>query len=174
MIKADWRTLVIGREIAYWTVTGMVTHSRKGKKVQLTCVCGRTETRLIYDLLYGRSRSCGCRKNEHLRGPNSSFWKGGRQVLKSGYVLVYAPGHPNSQKNNRILEHRLVMSQVLGRPLKPHENPHHKNGNKQDNRPDNLELWSTHQPKGQRIEDKTAWAIEWLQEYAPQVLRGMP
>jgi len=47
---------------------------------------------------------------------------------------------------------------------------HHKNGDRQDNRPDNLELWSSRQPKGQRTEDKVEYAIEILKQYAPERL----
>lgn len=68
-------------------------------------------------------------------------------------------------------EHRVVMECVIGRPLWPDENVHHRNGSKSDNRPENLELWSTSQPKGQRIEDKVAWAIEMIERYDPERLR---
>lgn len=65
---------------------------------------------------------------------------------------------------------RFVMEGLLGRPLYPHENVHHKNGQRGDDSPENLELWSTSQPSGQRVEDKTAWALEWLAQYAPEKL----
>lgn len=69
------------------------------------------------------------------------------------------------------LQHVLAMEDHLGRKLLPGENVHHKYGVRDDNRIEVLELWSTSQPAGQRVEDKTKWAIEWLGLYAPEVLR---
>lgn len=65
-------------------------------------------------------------------------------------------------------QHRVVMEEMLGRPLLPGENVHHKNGVRHDNRPENLELWVTYQPSGQRVEDLLAWAAEIVQRYGDE------
>ena len=83
-----------------------------------------------------------------------SEWRTGND----GYVFKYE----NKQK---LLQHRAVMEQFLGRKLQGKENVHHINGVKSDNRIENLELWSHHQPKGQRIEDKLAAAKKLLEEH---------
>lgn len=74
----------------------------------------------------------------------------------SGYVTLYLPDHPNAGKNGMVLEHVKVMSDILGRSLIKGENVHHRNGQRDDNRPENLELWVTQQPKGQRAVDLLA------------------
>lgn len=83
----------------------------------------------------------------------------------AGYVMLYLPNHPSAPSTGLIGEHRVVMELKLGRKLRPGENVHHINGVRDDNRPENLELWSTSQPAGQRIEDKVAWAQDFLAQY---------
>lgn len=90
--------------------------------------------------------------------------------IDTSYKSVIAYGHPNASPTGKILEHRLVMSEMLGRALLPNENVHHKNGDRKDNRPENLELWNTSQPAGQRIEDKVEFAKMILELYAPEHL----
>lgn len=75
---------------------------------------------------------------------------------------------PESRKIETELQHRYVMERVLGRPLVKGENVHHRNGQRSDNRPENLELWVTRQPSGQRPEDLVKWAREVLERYDDQ------
>lgn len=92
----------------------------------------------------------------------------GRYVTKQGYVRVRRADGVG--KGLWVLEHRFVMEEHLGRPVRPDESIHHKNGDKLDNRLENLELWVRFQPNGQRVEDLVLWAREILARYEPESL----
>lgn len=69
-------------------------------------------------------------------------------------------------------EHRYVMQQTLGRELLPSESVHHKNGDRLDNRPDNLELWYKGQPAGQRVTDLIVYLCEFHRDAVLSNLLG--
>lgn len=122
----------------------------------------------------------GCDKSRSARGYCAGHYRqfmDGRtlaplqkQVRGGGWVrntqgYVTKAVHENGCQR-RLFQHRVVMEEVLGRPLLPTETVHHKNGIRDDNRPENLELWTKAQPAGQRVEDKINWAVEFIELYA--------
>lgn len=87
------------------------------------------------------------------------------KINANGYRMLYLPEHPNAYRNSRVLEHVVVMSGMLGRPLRKGESVHHRNGQRADNRPVNLELWASRHPSGQRVSDLLAFARDILEDY---------
>ena len=116
----------------------------------------------------------GCGKQTYARGLCRSHRR--QQIVHGDPVKTLKPGKGDgyvrrvvSGKLKRV--HTIVMEEIIGRPLLRSESVHHKNGQRDDNRPENLELWSRSQPAGQRVEDKVAWALEILRLYKPETLK---
>lgn len=99
-----------------------------------------------------------------LTGENHPRWKGGR-IIRMGYECIRMPSHPNNQ-NGYVFVHRLIAEQKLGRYLLPDERAHHINGDRLDNRPENISIISDrqhgiehHKPIYEELRDR-----EWLAE----------
>jgi hypothetical protein len=141
---------------------GPKQHGRSRAHIKICQQCNRQFLTSMYHRKNQAhcSRSCGllavCAASPgRSRGEKSGTWTGGRRVEK-GYVKLWAPDHPTraGKVAPYVFEHRLVMEKILGRYLLPHEQVHHKNGVRDDNRPQNLELWVKRQPPGARVNEQ--------------------
>lgn len=81
-------------------------------------------------------------------GAKHPNWKGGRSPHRDGYIYILKRNHPNADRWGRIFEHRLIMEKHLGRFLKKEEIVHHVNNIRNDNRIENLMLFSGHSKHG--------------------------
>ena len=97
--------------------------------------------------------------------------KGEGHLTKAGYrsIIVDKYKSENNPKG-RVYEHVYVMSEYLGRRLRDKETVHHKNGIRDDNRLENLELWNQSHTPGQRVDDKIEWAKQFLTEYGYKII----
>ena len=123
------------------------------------CDCGVRKEISPYNVKNGNVISCGCYNIEKSSGKNNKRWNSGKLYDSEGYVRI------RIGKRKYKLEHRVIMEEFLGRKLLKNENVHHKNGIKDDNRINNLELWVKSQPNGQRVEDLIKWAKEIITRY---------
>lgn len=124
------------------------------QSVRVACeVCGKEMLLAPSTAALRRFCSRGCEGAHRLKRSTGEMYNG-RPVLinAQGYVTRYEPTHPQAGKTGRVLEHRLVMERVMGRPLTRDEQVDHINRVKHDNRPENLQLLSPreHQRKTQR------------------------
>jgi hypothetical protein len=102
-------------------------------------------------------------------GEDKASWRGGRYKTE-GYIRSLAQDHPKSNKRGYIYEHRLVMEAKLGRYLTPSETVHHKNGIRDDNRIENLELRVGNHGAGQQWEDLSKEELLGMREYIDNLL----
>lgn len=185
---AYYKTIdITGQKFGKWIVLSRAPKSKRTNSTpalwNVKCDCGTEAIREGINLRNGSTTSCGCslkelrpeRVGKYSREKHHA-WKGGRTVDKKGYtkltVSIIRDEYPNaviprtSKREKSMLEHRAVMSHHLKRALRPDETVHHKNGDRSDNRIENLELRSGKHGPGQSISDLVAWAREILQRYA--------
>lgn len=116
----------------------------------------------------------------YMRGHRNPRWIGWKiRKNRQGYILLNTHFLSKEDKSlcddmtknntkfrrNQIFEHKFILAKHLNRPLLKHETVHHKNGIRDDNSIENLELWSTSQPSGQRVSDKIDWCKQFLKDY---------
>lgn len=160
---------------------GLATSANNAKRAVFSCEeCGKVTRmrRYIYlDKTTGKPHSStyvrkqrfcsqACAITAQRRASANKFLTGetGRHLRKDGYARIIRPIAING-KREPVYEHRVVMSRIIGRPLRSDEHCHHINGIRSDNRPENLELWTKQHPPGKRVADIISFAIDMLRLY---------
>jgi len=154
-----------GRRYTRWVVVEFAGAGKyRQARWRCRCDCGNEGIRTSSELSSGHSKSCGCLRSElqsaRQTGSGNNRWSGGRRLDKNGYVILT---HDKDTGERR--EHRIVMARHLGRKLYPDEMVHHKNGVRDDNRIENLELKIKAHGPGLSVEEARTWAREILNRY---------
>lgn len=139
------------------------------------CDCGNQAEVSTGHLTTYHTKSCGCLSSEVSRKLAYKNIAGKKRIAlngtlanrktQEGYVKIHDRKHPRADGGGFVFEHLVVMEKKLGRFLWPKENVHHINGIRDDNSPDNLELWTRSQPPGQRVIDRLSHAVEFIAAY---------
>src|ERR1043165_3889088 len=110
------------------------------------CDCGNEVVVRSGNLRIGDTKTCGA--SVHRRGKNNPQWNGGRGKHSKGYIVLRGITRIDGNYSKGVLEHVFVMESHLGRRLFSDETVHHKNGVRDDNRIENLELRVGYHPQG--------------------------
>lgn len=128
----------------------------------LTAICKQCRETFAFKFYGSESHGHYNRKQKFCSRSCAHEARRSKYIDKNGYVVT---NWSRDGKRAYVVEHRSVMELHLGRTLSKHETVHHKNGNRADNRIENLELWSSRHGKGQRVEDKIAFCLSFLCEH---------
>lgn len=137
-IPREYESTYEGRSVRTDSVEDM-RYLYETERLSTTKIAQVFAGRLSSKTVARRLRSLGIKARDS-RGESNPMWSGGRKVGKGGYVLVWTPEHPHANSQGYVSEHRLVIESHIGRYLDPEEIVHHINKDRQDNRPENLQL----------------------------------
>lgn len=137
---------LIGKRFGLLEVIESIPSTGGRVKWKCRCDCGNEVIVTGRKLTSGNNKSCGCLKiklaTERIQEYNKAKTKKRIRYNNFGYRVIYDPTSPQATVRGEQLEHRKIMSEYIGRPLRRDEVVHHINEDKTDNRIENLQLLS--------------------------------
>ena len=121
----------------------------KEDKVTVKCLtCGENFDTTLSKIRNGGGKYCKTKcywesKKESMKGKKHWNWKDGKSKTVDGYIRIWSPNHPFATRKKQVLQSRLVAEKALNRYIIKEESIHHINGKKNDDRLENLYLFST-------------------------------